>query len=382
MRAEVVPLVQEQVALPWRDLYLKEASPEQKQVTGAGYSDVQLSNAAIRARLVQQKRAVSLLLVGSLCTFAGIVITSSVGMQKYFYGLQFNYLGEPFPSGHAYTPNTVSELVHNSESPQAKAFFAFTIVASACLLIGWYPWELRNVYTGDNTQLCCCMGPAMTSIRHYLPPIGMLMVASIPVVARCNRGHTDNTAALVHNMGAQLSMGGYGVAELWLLVWAVGRTPVVVKPTERILRIVAILISLSFAVGFLVLDDYTGSFEAWGCDDVWRTPTADEVRQLQGTIRTEYLAVQASEALRTKKRLLYNSATGKCLKYKAAEFWCEVLAGFFMVVDMWVIWWYAAERYIDLDDSLPGLYDDQRPQPTGDEGGNSVKTPDSTWYSC
>ena len=50
---------------------------------------------------------------------------------------------------------------------------------SLSLLLSKYPWELSNVYLGGTPKL-----RLLTAARAVAPPIGMLIVCTIPVVPR------------------------------------------------------------------------------------------------------------------------------------------------------------------------------------------------------
>ena len=72
-----------------------------------------------------------------------------------------------------------------------------------------YPWELRNVFThGTPKRRWLC------ALRAVVPPIGMLIVCTIPVVPRVSRTSlATRMACNVHNVGASLYVGGYNVLE-------------------------------------------------------------------------------------------------------------------------------------------------------------------------
>ena len=50
------------------------------------------------------------------------------------------------------------------------------------MLLSKYPWELSNVYCGGTRRLRW-----LTAARAVAPPIGMLMVCTIPIVPRDSR---------------------------------------------------------------------------------------------------------------------------------------------------------------------------------------------------
>merc|ERR550532_7336 len=67
------------------------------------------------------------------------------------------------------------------------------------------------------------------------------------------------------------------------------------------------------------------------------------------------LEVQAAEAMRLNRKLLYDTAHGGCYVVKAGEFWFEVLSGVFMILSLLTIWFFCPERRIDFEESLPAM---------------------------
>jgi len=305
-----------------------------------------------------QKRAVSLLFTGSVCGLAGFLTSAIIGIHKFcFTNLKENYLGQPFASGNNYRPLTVSEMVHDVSSPEGKAFYAFCLMGAICILVSWYSFELRNVYVGDTVGFlgCLCSWP---TVRHYLPPLGMLLVACIPVVPPVNRLFGDTIVILMHTLGAVFMIGGYCVAEIHCLFCSDNDSPdegVHFKPMEKLVRTIFIALSLLCGLIFEVCGIIAAKSATWTCADVWRVPTLAEVISLAGNPSTIYLATEASEAMRLNHKMLYNTASKGCLTVKALEFWFEVFAGFFMICNMLAIWYFCPERQLDLPDKLPDL---------------------------
>jgi len=305
-----------------------------------------------------QKRSVSLLFTGSICGLAGFITSAVIGVHKLcFTALKQNYLGEPFASGNNYRPLTVSEMVHDTNSPEGKAFYAFCLMGAICILVSWYSFELRNVYVGDHKGICGCLC-SWPTLRHYLPPLGMLLVACIPVVPPVNRLFGDTLVITMHTLGAVLMIGGYCITEIHCLFFSTNDSPdegVHFKPGEKIVRAVLIFLSLFSGVVFQVCGILASKSVKWTCADIWREPTLIEVTSLMANPNTIHLAVEASKAMKLEHKMLYNTASKGCLVVKELEFWFEVLAGFFMILNMLAIWYYCPERMIDLPDKLPDL---------------------------
>merc|ERR1719361_610078 len=101
------------------------------------------------------------------------------------------------------------------------------------MLSSWYPWQLRNVYIGDDTAFPPSSwgvlgkdsqgrprGISILTLRQFLPPLGIMMVACIPAPPAANRMFTDKVSCIVHTVGATMSIGGYAFIELFTLFWA------------------------------------------------------------------------------------------------------------------------------------------------------------------
>merc|ERR1719436_675399 len=96
------------------------------------------------------------------------------------------------------------------------------------MLLSWYPWQLRNVYIGDDLVLGDGLfgldptgrpnGIKLLMLRQFLPPIGIMMVACIPAPPGANRQFTDKVSSIVHTMGAVMSIGGYAIIEFYTLI--------------------------------------------------------------------------------------------------------------------------------------------------------------------
>lgn len=332
---------------------------------------------------LNQKRAVTLLFVGALCGLLGFLFAGLLGGERYLYEgeevlmpsgkrghVHLNYLGQQYPSKRNYSPQTVSEMVYNIKSPEGKSFLAFCVVGAICILMSWYPWQLRNVYIGDDAVIFGCCGPTWLNVRQYFPPIGMLLVALIPACPPVNRTFGDKVTVTLHTLGAVLMIGGYAVCEIFTLFFSQNadrRLGVHFKPGEKFVRAVLIFISLACGIGFQVAGavapaprDFKHAKEI-SCADIWVVPDSNDLAELSrnftATQDGKYTAlmVYAAEAMSQNQRLLYDTADGRCLTIKRLEYWFEVFAGMFMIFSHLAIWYYCPERHLDLPERLPDL---------------------------
>lgn len=319
------------------------------------------------------QRAVKLLLIGSISGLLGFLAAGSLGMVSYYsrgfrwvvrhnetLTVEDNYMGEPFVSGHNYTPQTVSELVHNRASPEGKAFFAFGLMGAVCILVSWYPSQLRNVYLGD--KALCGRGPTWDNLRQYMPPLGMFLVACMPTVPPVNRSAGDIMTVCIHTLGALMMVGGYGVCEIVNLCTSQmdgSRTKSRFKPQERMVRATLIGFSLFFGIAFqisgLMSPRPVHSLGTDSCADVWMVPEKLDLDYVlaKGGNDDLSLAVYISQAIRDKRMMLYNTASGRCLMLKQMEYWFEVLSGLFMIASHLAVWWFCPERDLAPQSRLP-----------------------------
>eukprot|EP00928_Gymnodinium_smaydae_P026092 TRINITY_DN2058_c0_g1_i2.p1 TRINITY_DN2058_c0_g1~~TRINITY_DN2058_c0_g1_i2.p1 ORF type:complete len:678 (-),score=68.43 TRINITY_DN2058_c0_g1_i2:33-2018(-) len=365
---------------------------------------------ALRADYVhgqQQQRAVVLLLVGSVCGFFGFLFATIIGINSWSlvsgvgteeYRLR-NFLGVPFESGEPYRPATVSEMVMNRDEPSGKAFFGFCLIGAICILTSWYPWQLRNVYLGDDRQIfrkwCGCRwGPTWLNVRTLCPPVGMLLVACVPTTPPVNKNFGDKLTGAIHILGAVIMIGGYAVCEMKTLLSIEkhkaedsdsemegiyrlstsdgrqlhARRVFHFQPRERRLRWFLIVMSLVSGVimqfAGVIASKMAVDSDCW---DKYKVPDEHDYQDVlsraaqpydlaanTGTFLHAY-AVEMTVAMRASHVLLVNTAFGTCKLVKAMEFWFEVSAGIFMILSHLTIWYYCLERHIDLENYLPPM---------------------------
>eukprot|EP00931_Biecheleriopsis_adriatica_P075396 TRINITY_DN49263_c0_g1_i1.p1 TRINITY_DN49263_c0_g1~~TRINITY_DN49263_c0_g1_i1.p1 ORF type:complete len:393 (-),score=53.57 TRINITY_DN49263_c0_g1_i1:36-1166(-) len=312
--------------------------------------------ARVRARDLEQrlqKRAVLMLFVSCLSALLAFGVSFLIGIHKVcFERLQQNFLGDSFASGMNHVPSTVSEMVHDHNAPEGFAFNAFCLIGSICLLGSWYPMSLRNVYVGDD-HLIYCTPISWATFRHFFPPIGMLLVTSIPAKPPANRVFGDNVAIVFHTLGAVLMIGGYCISELHCLLCNRKASRLMFKPGERQVRLALVLLCLVCGFAFQIFGVLDKRAKFWTCADVWKVPTEAQLEYLLQNRSLAFLSARAEEAARTNTLLLYNTASGACLNIKSLEFFSETGAGLFMILSLFAIWWYCPERHVDLDEELP-----------------------------
>eukprot|EP00931_Biecheleriopsis_adriatica_P045820 TRINITY_DN26254_c0_g1_i1.p1 TRINITY_DN26254_c0_g1~~TRINITY_DN26254_c0_g1_i1.p1 ORF type:complete len:315 (-),score=28.37 TRINITY_DN26254_c0_g1_i1:13-957(-) len=267
-----------------------------------------------------------------------------------------NFLGETFPSGNNWIPSNVSQGVKENSSPQGKAFTAFCLISVISLVSSWYPFHLRNVYTPNDVVLIgrcrCGIAFSWSSFRHAAPPFGMLMVTFVPVTSRVNRTFGESVAVSLHTMNAILMIGGYCICELRCLT--LRRRQLLLKPGEWCIRMtLASLIALA-ALCFEVLGAVNNAAQHWPCADVWLVPSAEHLQQLALNSSLDHLRMEASEARRTGKKLLFDTAHGLCAAIKRAEYGFEAFSGLCMAFSLLSIWWFCPERgFMHVDAELP-----------------------------
>jgi len=283
--------------------------------------------------------AEGMLLLGVICGFFSLFLATVTGGFNSMTGSLAKkacFFQQECPSGKSYHAETVSEMVSKANNPAAKLFFSFTLVGSLSLLLSKYPWELSNVYCGGTRRLRW-----LTAARAVAPPIGMLMVCTIPIVPRVNRTNLAiQIACNVHNVGACLYVGGYNVVEIFTLkvLWKL------LNPKERILRTVCIVCGLLCTLGFLLSGALFSAADDLGicCTDKYnRTEEAfRSVYHLDNSTQTgsieQILALQSFGPF-----VLVNSASQTALILKKVEFWLEVLAGVFVLSSHLMIWYFA-----------------------------------------
>jgi len=113
-------------------------------------------------------------------------------------------------------------MVHDTEDPAGRAFFAFEMTGVIFLFTSYYPWHLQNVFFGDDEQVC---GVSWPMLRQVLPALGMWIVAMVPTVPVYKADIRSSMSIAIHGMFAMAMFIGYPIIEGKALGWACLKSP-------------------------------------------------------------------------------------------------------------------------------------------------------------
>lgn len=304
-------------------------------------------------------RTPGLLLLGSLSAFAAFVGSATCVLMKFSKSKYRSNLltGLPYASGNAYWPETVSESVSDSDSAAGKIFFTFSLIAGISLFMSWYPYNLRNVYTGP----AATFGGHMywITFRQYLPVVGLFMLIGVSVFPSKIAMETNGglLCLSIHLTGAAMMFLGYMISEFKCmgllglsLPKKVGRKYLDIEGPEKILRqvfvmimFIAYLLFCLFEVLLVVQDPC--------CADVWYGQGTWFNRTDPATgITTHHVLMTAT---------VEDTASGLYLKYKMGAFFGECVAGVFLILSHLTIWYYCEERHVKYAEAMIEMVYDQ-----------------------
>lgn len=340
------------------------------------WDKVDIRRVSIHSDVRERRWTISFLFVGAvsgLCCFAFAFL---LGILRFNWMPTHNFVGEDFPSGVNFHPATVSEMVNDPTSVEGKCFHAFGMIGAICILVSGYPWILRNVYKGDDLKVpivpfwsASPRIPALT-LRHFLPPVGMMIVLNITVTSG-ERDQMERWGAIIHTVGAVTMIGGYMICEIHCLWWSSEVRRQLNSPATRemIIRKVLIIACAVSAVGFEILGVVLASVDDCGaecscdehapwsrkCTDQWVDVTLANVTYAK-EIGHLAAAIRCDAAMWQNKTMLSNTARGWVLTCKEGNCWFESLAGVFMLASHLVIWYYAPVHKFELiTDSSPSF---------------------------
>jgi hypothetical protein len=303
---------------------------------------------------VQGSRTVALLGAGSIMGFFAFASAAYLSFYETpMFTVDLN--GKPFKSGLPYYPETVSEMVQNPDSPSGKCFFGFCMVGAICILLSWYPWQLRNVYVGDDVWAFRGQKGIFLHLRSLLPPIGMLMVACLRVKPKHQRTPADVLTCNLHTVGAVVAIGGFCGLEFMTLLFynhhdgQAGRA--LFHGKERCIRII-LAVCCAICVFAFQMAGVLANTQDFGSADKWAVPTQENIDAAMKANRWNVVTYDA-RLMNLKLPGLVDTATGKDLLIKQIEFWAEILAGMFMILSHMAIWVYCEERHIKLGAEKP-----------------------------
>lgn len=338
-------------------------------------------------------KALWLLVIGAWMGIIGFAFAAFAGFKS-FKDQTINGLGQPYASGQPPFPLTVSEMVHDPLSPQGKAFLGFELLAAIMLLVSWYPYELSNVYVAvrhglfvadddhhDEGHCDCggCLGNCFSwaCMRHFLPALGLALVALVTTTPVYNRKSSNISwiTVQIHSIAAAMLFGGYIIVEVQCLFVAYNRRfqsgPM---KGQRLVRIrnfewwirtffilvtaIAAVITIGIQFGYPAIPD-----DVICCDDNYtRVENISHIAELMGpepsnpTLEDEYnrkaVELNVMNHYYSTEPIRIDTASGGKLGLKKLCFWAEVVAGVFGLGSMIVIWHFAPERALLLDDYI------------------------------
>jgi len=286
-----------------------------------------------------------------ISSFCGFLFAGFLGIYRFFTEPATNLRGRPFASGYNYFPQTVSEMVHDNSEPAGKCFFAFSLIGAICILLSWYPWQLRNVWVGYNSRDPIFGYVRWLNLRQFLPPIGMMIVTCVQETPLFQANAREKVATWIHTMGAIMMFGGYIVLEIHALAFSQN---VRIRQGERVLRWACIVTCILSAISFEALGGLFYATETLGlcCSDQWAVPTSADIAVARQNGHLGSMLQDMTSAELHRKELV-DTASGAVLALKVCEYLSEVVAGLAMILSHLVIWFYCPERNLDLRDELP-----------------------------
>lgn len=280
----------------------------------------------------ERKRTSALLLIGSVFGLLGFIFAFVIGTLKFRNPM--DYEEHVFPSGRGYFPPTVSEMVHDPRDPAGKAFFAFELLGALFIFISWYPWELANVYIGDDDE--AFWGISWVMLRQFIPAPGMMLVACVTTTPIAQATLLDWFTITIHLTGAMMMFAGYFFIEGKTLGWGCFTPPkgnVRIGDAERAIRVFCLNGVCFWYVTFFAIQIVLGiPGLPICCDDAW-IPSAEP-----GKVRHNMV--------------LADTATGAFLVLKVLSYISEVFCGLNLICSHLAIWYFCSERHIDLAEEL------------------------------
>lgn len=278
---------------------------------------------------------------GALCAFLGssVCVLMEFIKPKYKKNVMLNL---SYPSGNAYWPETVSESVSDSNSAAGKIFYTFSLIAGIFLLISWYPYSLRNVYTGPAKMWG---GLYWASFRQYCPVLGLFMLLGVSVYPSKIAAETNGgmLCLAIHLIGASMMFTGYMLCEFKTLEVKPFRMPMKINRCylditgfERGVRVFLVVTMFFFYVAFLVFEVLMMVVPVCCCDE-WLKEGDWYNRTAPNGKTTQHVLDEAT---------VINTASGTYLAFKFCAYWSECLAGICLIMSHYVIWFYCEERHM------------------------------------
>jgi len=301
------------------------------------------------------KKSAMLLLAGAICGLVGFAFVGVIGQFQFSYGpREVNFRGEPMASGHNFFPVSISDMVHDPNTPQGKCFFAFCMAAAMCILVSFHSYHLRNCYIGDDKGIC---GVSYLGLRSVLPPMGLILCSAITMTPIKQATLMEKVSTGIHGFGAGLFLSGYVLFEIQALIFSdvvhldKARGEKGVRLLFVVLTVLAMCVQV-FCTGVAMNGDKFGLC----CSDVWQVPTVEDytLAQKNGHPGT---AMDAMRAFESGTPMLLNTANETVLAITMMAYWGEAFSGMFMIGGLIAIWWFCPERKFDLSETFGGYTD-------------------------
>jgi len=296
----------------------------------------------------QRFKAPSLLFLGSIFGLSAFVFVLTIRMITFVtdIGNDVLYLGHKFESTHGYWPGTVSEGVSDANSPQGKIFFGGCLASVLTFFISYYPFNLRNVYTGPETLGCSCAPIYWATFRQYFPTLGLLIVICVstypaPIAAE-SPGNTMQFCVVLHLLGAAMMFPGYMACEMKCLhlkpFHQTNEGYTSIEGKERAIRLILITFMLIFFTLFCLFQGVMmlpiPEDGAFCCYDTYIDKGEDYTKP-------------DGEVVQFEKPQILNTAYGWPLFFKMASYLSECVAGVALLLSHITIWYYCEERKAD-----------------------------------
>jgi hypothetical protein len=318
----------------------------------------------------QRFRAPPLLLLGATAAFCAFVGSFGCVLMKYYkpkYRIS-QITNIPYESGMGYWPETVSESVSDPNSAAGKIFFAFCLIAALFLILSRYPFCLRNVYTGPAALLGGFM--YWTTFREYVPTAGLLMLMGVSVYPSAVAVQTNGglVCLAIHLTGAAMMFVGYMAVEFKTMEMFGMKLPIKISKgylsiegPERTLRQIC-----AFGMAFFYL-----LFCVFEVLMVVQNPCCADDWVPGGTWFQRETPYNTTEWFILPKATVNNTASGVFHYYKVGAYMGECVAGIFLILSHYVIWYYCEERHVNYGNSVLEMVFDEHSQQDvyfGDDG--------------
>lgn len=308
----------------------------------------------------QRFKTPGMLLIGTIFGFFAFGGAFTVTVMEFFMERGSRLMGIPeYASGLGYWPETVSESVSNANSPTGKIFFTGCLIADILYFSSWYPFNLRNVYTGPETTLWGLM--YSTTFRQYFPTLGLLMLVGVTTYPAAVAQQTVGgmICVMLHLAGAGMMFVGYMLSEFTCMEMfgfhhkeAITSNFLSIEGTERATRQTLIgcmgfcfALFLVFQVLLMLPPTIVCCADEWKMAGDWY-----ELTDRATGHKTDYV-VQIAH--------VNNTASGKKLAIKMGSYFTEVCAGIMLLLSHAAVYYFCEERHVDYGCSeLEMVYDD------------------------